>query len=478
MKRFFLQGYAAQVLSVLLLFLSAILLPNFLGPGRYAFLSVWIGLVTLPAGFLSEALSFRAADILKYGRSHQTTLKLLALTVSAVIIGLVSFAVFMTTPLAPLLSGPEVLIAVGAIVAMCVYVTSVAWLRGGLHGAPVLWLSALNGALNIAVQMLFARLGLGLQWVPLSIYVVSVGVALALVAETHAEHFAQSWATSGARWGGFLDPGVLPRMLPALLRYLLIWLPIFWLNGHSGAAAVSSFRIATSLIFAGLAIVPFPRETVFALSVRFDQSADVALLMRELRWTALIAAAFGSLLIYVLADLLTELVFRSEFVELARYLRALCSLMWLACVADTGLQGLFLRKAFVPATVAIAVGGLVLVGSLFLYGVWVAPLVSLGTTATLVTLFGLRHEPVSAYAVPTAVTGCALFLSLLTARALATSAPLFSIGISVALISLSIFSFGGARSAIAGLVRRTLERDMTATFSLASERLREIDNRK
>ena len=238
MKRFFLQGYAAQVLSVLLLFLSAILLPNFLGPGRYAFLSVWIGLVTLPAGFLSEALSFRAADILKYGRSHQTTLKLLALTVSAVIIGLVSFAVFMTTPLAPLLSGPEVLIAVGAIVAMCVYVTSVAWLRGGLHGAPVLWLSALNGALNIAVPMLFARLGLGLQWVPLSIYVVSVGVALALVAETHAEHFAQSWATSGARWGGFLDPGVLPRMLPALLRYLLIWLPIFWLNGHSGAAAI------------------------------------------------------------------------------------------------------------------------------------------------------------------------------------------------------------------------------------------------
>jgi hypothetical protein len=180
----------------------------------------------------------------------------------------------------------------------------------------------------------------------------------------------------------------------------------------------------------------------------------------------------------VLADLLTELVFRSEFVELARYLRALSSLMWLACVADTGLQGLFLRKAFVPATVAIAAGGFVLVGSLFLYSVWVAPLVSLGTAATLVTLFGLRREPASAYAVPTAVTGCALFLSLLTARALATSAPLFSIGISVALLSLSIFSFGGARSAIAGLVRRTLERDTTATFSLASERVREIDNRK
>ncbi len=318
---FFALGYLSQGVSFILLLLSAVALPNFLGLEKYAEFTKAVALLMLPACLLTESVSYKiTSDLVDNSGKHEKIYSdIVSLVIQSVSIGFFFLLVVAYIFIDVSTAISEVLAASAALLIFCIYVAIIAWLRANLRARAVLVLTVANGMAMFTVPVGLSWADASMSYAPLIIYVISLSLASLYI---NVPNYS-TLRNLRLSFKQLFDWHHLLFTVPSVYRNLVMWLPILWLSSAEKAEDVALYRLSLAVILGAASLVPFPRETMFNISLRVKEKKE-SLGLFELKMSALMIAGFGSVLLFMVREYLVAVIYTDAFLPLADYLSVMC----------------------------------------------------------------------------------------------------------------------------------------------------------
>lgn len=368
MGSFFGFGYLTQLTSFAALLLSTVILPNILGIEHYAELNVWLALVMLPCGFLAEAVSFQISKQYNVKRGDFFAIKnILFVALECFVISSLLFFIILllggggTVTLSSFDDILKLVFPLLSILFLSMYMVIVGWFRALFSNKNTLKLVTINGALNFMVPVLFYFLSISFSLVPFVIYFLSFLCAILLFISSLPEKLG--WGPKDRYQLVLFNSDFLLFVFPTLQRSLLIWLPVLWLFNHGSASEQAAYKIAVSIAFGGIALVPFPRETVFSISMSLSRKGLNRKIIQLSKYAVGIAFV-GSLMLYFLRNHIVRIFYSSEFSIVAEYLQIISFFIVLQVLVDVLTNNIITKKQkfgiYISFFASMALGGIAL----------------------------------------------------------------------------------------------------------------------
>jgi hypothetical protein len=305
-------GYIAQLSTFATLAVANIVLPNIIGIGKYAEYTGALAIVSLSCIIFNDAITLlvvrriRSAG-LALSDSGQLVLQAIVEHMLLGVLCLLFFFAFTPTDnrFVTQLESNWYFYFI-AILLVALYIPIVAVFIATHKNDIVARLAALSGLLSIAYPLVFDIFGADIK---ISIPLVYATCLLASTALYYHHggrfsRFTPSWRFRLAIFRREL--GAL--VIPTLMRLAVIWLPVIALSVQDNAIESATYKVAISIIFGGLSLVPFSRPTMLSIDEGAHRDAT-----NHMRAMSVVIATIGVFFATGLATPFTEHFMSSEY---------------------------------------------------------------------------------------------------------------------------------------------------------------------
>lgn len=383
LNRHVLFGYGAQLSSFLVLAVANVALPNVLGIEQFGRFNRALAAATVSVSLFGEGWALAIVRNIRSGRLRSSDRREVARAVGVFVgISICVMACIMlfeeltarawhragfTASAAPI---------VVATLAMAAYVPLVAVLMGELRTELVMLLGVFNGVVYILWPIALSAFHWPIAWAPAGVYVCSLGlVSLVFAAFGPLRLIDMRPPTGTTEEGVPVAEGAL-LAAAAAYRVMLIWLPLLiWGQSAAGLRVGAVYKIALSIVIGAVALMPFPRQSMLALTsgpeaatrVKFELVARIAVIM----------SLFAAIAVACARNVLVQALFSAEYADLASFLRGASVVVLVQVSLDIIFNECVSHGELIGASVPLVCGGIATgVFAVLIEPMWVAPCAS------------------------------------------------------------------------------------------------------
>lgn len=333
-------GYLTQIASLLTLTLVNIALPNWLGVSAFAALNEMMAFVGITCLVFNEGVSYlMIRRVLESGIGFEEAGQML--TQAAFEHFLLAFAVLIGVVVVVDVFGShhyttkDWLMIFFAAQMVAAYIPCVALLTATLRNHVVLGLALLNGILNFILPVMLDHFGMDIRFAIILSYGLCFACCIAYFGSQGVSGY--SLGIKLKNWM-FLRKQLLPLISPTALRIAIIWIPVILFANAGSAVDAATYKIATSIAFGALALVPFNKQTMVSMG---NAPTGFAKTVASI---AILVAGLGGVLLIGIAEPFTHILYVADYSRLAQFLPAIGPFLVLQIVVDIVLVELISKK--------------------------------------------------------------------------------------------------------------------------------------